>query len=120
MGTEVVTAPLAEHEEMDRWKRLPVWAQQELEKWRVDEAHQRGRAEVAETRLDQPLPIPRPAGVTLTREQYESLLHSHGAGPVWCTACEGSGRQIYSVGGTRSASDHPCQQCAGLGKHLPR
>jgi len=42
------SAPLAEHEEMDRWKRLPVWAQQELQKWRVDEAFQRGRAEAAE------------------------------------------------------------------------
>jgi hypothetical protein len=36
---------LAEHEEMDRWKTLPKWAQQELQRWRVDEAHQRGRAE---------------------------------------------------------------------------
>jgi hypothetical protein len=42
------TAPLAEHEEMDRWKTLPVWAQQELQRWRVDEAFQRGRAEEAE------------------------------------------------------------------------
>jgi hypothetical protein len=39
------TAPLATHEEMDRWKKLPVWAQQELERWRVDEAFQRGRAD---------------------------------------------------------------------------
>lgn len=52
--------------------------------------------------------------------QYASLLRSHGAGPVWCTACEGSGLQLLSVGGTRCASDHPCQQCAGLGKHLSR
>lgn len=42
---------LAEHEEMDRWKRLPKWAQQELERWREDEAHQRARAEVAEERV---------------------------------------------------------------------
>ena len=47
-------------------------------------------------------------------------LFRDGAGPVWCVACEGSGRQILSVGGNRCASDHPCQQCAGLGKHLPR
>ena len=45
------TAPLAEHEEMDRWKTLPVWAQQELQKWRVDEAFQRGRADDSEARL---------------------------------------------------------------------
>lgn len=43
-----VSAPLAVHEHMDRWRRLPVWAQQELEQWRMDEAHQRGRAQVAE------------------------------------------------------------------------
>jgi hypothetical protein len=39
------TAELAEHEDMDRWTRLPVWAQQQ---WRVDVAFQRGRAEQAE------------------------------------------------------------------------
>jgi hypothetical protein len=38
-------AELAEHEEMGRWKRLPLWAQQELEQWRRDECHQRGRAD---------------------------------------------------------------------------
>lgn len=48
---EMTTAPLAEHEEMDRWKRLPVWAQQELERWRVDEAFQRGRAETMHSAL---------------------------------------------------------------------
>jgi len=46
-ATMEVMAPLAEHEEMDRWKRLPLWAQQELEQWRLDEANQRGRAEAA-------------------------------------------------------------------------
>ena len=44
----MATAPLAEHEEMDRWKHLPLWAQQELEHWRVNEAFQRGRAEALE------------------------------------------------------------------------
>lgn len=48
METINQTAPLAEHEEMDRWKRLPVWAQQELEHWRRTEAFQRGRAENVE------------------------------------------------------------------------
>jgi hypothetical protein len=46
------SAPLAEHEEMDRWKRLPVWAQQELESWRGHEAHQRGLAEDAARRVE--------------------------------------------------------------------
>lgn len=50
MDTNTHTAPLAVHEEMDRWERLPVWAQQELQKWRQDEAFQRGRAEGAEAR----------------------------------------------------------------------
>lgn len=45
-----VSAPLAEHEEMSRWTHLPKWARQELEYWRVDEAFQRGRADIAETR----------------------------------------------------------------------
>ena len=48
---QAITAPLAEHEDMGRWKRLPVWAQQELEQWRRDEAHQRGRAEALDTEL---------------------------------------------------------------------
>lgn len=39
MGAKKVA--LAEHEEMWRWKRLPLWAQQELEQWRLDEACQR-------------------------------------------------------------------------------
>jgi hypothetical protein len=43
---------LAEHEEMHRWKRLPTWAQQELEQWRRDEAHQRARAESAQARIE--------------------------------------------------------------------
>ena len=45
---ETTTVQLAEHEEMDRWKRLPMWAQQELEHWRRNEAFQRGRAESLE------------------------------------------------------------------------
>ena len=53
-------------------------------------------------------------------DDLATLLDDVRSGPVWCAACEGSGRQILSVGGTRCASDHPCQQCAGLGKHLPR
>jgi hypothetical protein len=47
-----LTAPLAEHEDMGRWKSLPVWAQQELEKWRRDEAHQRGLADATRAELE--------------------------------------------------------------------
>lgn len=59
-------------------------------------------------------------GVGTVLELSKSKLDDVRSGPVWCMACEGSGRQILSVGGTRCASDHPCQQCAGLGKYLPR
>jgi hypothetical protein len=49
---EPVSAPLAESEDIERWKRLPIWAQQELEAGRVDEAFQRGRADRAEAEVD--------------------------------------------------------------------